>query len=307
MYEGEDRDIERKQTLLRISSILVVVLVIVIVVGIIAGFTMFYMVGVGEAALLVNPLAGTVSEPNIGPTWGFRAPWVRVVKIYYATETFEDVISCFSADQLEMQIEVLIRWSLSPDRIRELYQNYPNINYQEKAIESIMEETIRLVTKNYTALETIQFRDVVAYGVEQSVLNKIMAEPSLAGALIHLELDLKNIAYPEKYTAAIQDKLVAEQQQIQAQFEKERILILANATAQQQIIEAQGIAQSRIVQANGTREAINLILNINPDIDSEKITELYMWLEAMKELNVPVILMGLGEDGLPIIIQVPTS
>lgn len=307
MYEREDREIERKQTLLRISSILVVVLVIVIVAGIIVGFTLFYTVGVGEAALLVDPLAGTVSEPRIGPTWGLRAPWVRVVKVYYATDTFEDVIPCFSSDQLEMQIEVLIRWSLDPDKIKELYQNFPNLNYKEKAIESIMAETIRLVTKNYTALETIEFRDVVAYEVEQSVLNRITAEPSLADALIRLELDLKNVGYPRKYTDAIEDKLVAEQQKIQAEFERERILVLANATAQKQIIEAQGIAQSKILQANGTREAINLILTINPDIDSEKITELYMWLEAMKELDVPVILMGLGEDGLPIIIQVPTS
>jgi regulator of protease activity HflC (stomatin/prohibitin superfamily) len=305
-WRKED-EIRRRNGLPKIGMILVVILLIFLVGMALIGFLCFFMVGVGEAALLVDPLAGTVSEPRIGPTWGLRAPWVRVVKVYYATDTFEDVIPCFSSDQLEMQIEVLIRWSLDPDKIKELYQNFPNLNYKEKAIESIMAETIRLVTKNYTALETIEFRDVVAYEVEQSVLNSITAEPSLADALIRLELDLKNVDYPTKYTDAIEDKLVAEQQKIQADFEREKILILANATAQKQIIEAQGIAQSKILRANGTREAINLILNINPDIDSEKITELYMWLEAMKELDVPVILMGLGEDGLPIIIQVPTS
>ncbi len=305
-WRKED-EIRRRNGLPKIGIILVVILLIFFVGMALIGFLCFFMVGVGEAALLVDPLAGTVSEPRIGPTWGLRAPWVRVVKVYYATDTFEDVIPCFSSDQLEMQIEVLIRWSLDPDKIKELYQNFPNLNYKEKAIESIMAETIRLVTKNFTALETIEFRDVVAYEVEQSVLNRITAEPSLADALIRLELDLKNVGYPTKYTDAIEDKLVAEQQKIQADFEREKILILANATAQKQIIEAQGIAKSKILQANGTREAINLILTINPDIDSEKITELYMWLEAMKELDVPVILIGLGEDGLPIIIQVPTS
>ena len=106
---------------------------------------------------------------------------------------------------------------------------------------------------------------------------------------------------------SIEDKLVSEQQKIQAEFERERILILANATAQELIIKAKGIAQSKIIEANGTQEAINLILNVNPNVDPDSLAKLYIWLEAMKELDIPVLLMGLGEDGTPLIINVPQT
>ena len=267
---------------------------------------MFVGVGVGHAALLVDPIAQTISDPIFGPSYIVKAPWVGAVDIYYATDTFEDVIPCFSSDQLEIQMQVLIRWSLDRDKIRSLYEEYPNLNYKEKAIESIMEETIRLVTKNFTTLETIQYRDVVVHSIEQAVIKEIREEPSLRGALTHLEMDIKDIKYPAKYTSSIEDKLVAEQQQIQAEFERQRILILANATAQQKIIEAYGVSEAKIIEANGTKEAISLILNVNPDVEPDSLAKLYIWLEAMKELDVPVILMGLGEDGVPVIIQVPT-
>ena len=126
-------------------------------------------------------------------------------------------------------------------------------------------------------------------------------------SIINVEVDLRNIGLPQAYIASIEQKLVAEQLRIQAGFEAETILILASATAERQIIEAQGSSEARIIEANGTRDAINQILTIGSDISEEEIAKLYLWLEAMKDLDVPIILMGLGEDGLPIIIQVPAT
>jgi len=271
--------------------------------------TMFGSVDTGYAVIFVDPWAKTISGPIVGPSWYIKAPWVQAVRIYYATDTFSDTIPCFSSDQMEMQIEVLIRWSLDETKIKDLYRSYPNLNYKEKAIESIMEETIRLVTKNYTVLQTIAFRDIVVHKIEQAVFKEIKEEPSLVGALIHLEMDVKNIGYPPKYTQAIEDKLVAEQQKIQAEFERERILILANATAQQLIIQAQGEAQSRIVVANSIKEAIQMITQASGMTNATRITELYLYLEALKQIapNVNVLIIAMGEDGIPIIYQLPSQ
>ena len=271
--------------------------------------TMFGMAEVGDAVVLVDPISRTVSEPILGPSWFVKAPWVKAVHIYYATDTFEDVIPCFSRDQLEMRMQVLIRWSLDPTKIRGLFINYPTLAYKAKAIESIMQETIRLVTKNYTALETIQYRDVVTYEIQQAVLNAIKLEPSLVDALIHLEFDLKNIEYPATYTAAIEAKLVAEQQKIQAEFERERILVLANATAQQAIIEAEGQARARVVIANSTKQAVQLIMESAGTTNSTRIAELYIYLEALMRIapDVNILVVTTGEGGVPIIYQLPSN
>jgi len=250
---------------------LILIPVFFVIFMVVFGLVMVINVGVGHAVILVDPLTRSTSEPVLGPTYAIKAPWVTPVDIYYATDSFENTIPCFSSDQLEMQIEVLVRWSLDPNKLRNLYNNYPRLNYKEAAIESIVAETIRLVTKNFTALETIEFRDIVRNQIETAVLEEIRTEPSLGETLMQLEFDLRNIGYPAKYTSAIEDKLVSEQQKIQAEFERQRILVLANATAQESIIKASGEAGAKVIEANATKQAIELVLESTGQAGNETI------------------------------------
>jgi len=287
-------------------KILVFVLILILIVSMLFGFTMIISVGVGHAVLLVDPLTKSTSDSIVGPTYIVKAPWVTAVDVYYATDSFEDTVACFSSDQLEMQIQILLRWSLNPDKLKDLYQNYPRLNYKEAAIESIMAETIRLVTKNFTALQTIEFREIVRNQIETAVRQEIMGEPSLVGALISFEFDLRNIGYPTKYTAAIEDKLVAEQQKIQADFERQRILVLANATAQEAIIKAAGEAEAKVIEANATKQAIELVLEpMGQNGNETRIAELYLWVQALQKIAPDIDILLVGADGTPVLI--PTN
>ena len=264
---------------------------------------MIVSVGVGHAVLLVDPIARSISEPILGPTFAIKAPWVSTVNVYYATDSYEATVPCFSSDQLEMQIEVLVRWSLDSNKIRDLFNNYPNMNYKKTAIQSVLEETMRLITKNYTALQTIEFRNVVRDEIEATIIEELRTEPSLTGALMSLEFDLKNIGYPEKYTSAIEDKLVSEQQKIQADFERERILILANATAQEAIIKSIGEAEAKVIEANAIKEAIELVLEtVGADGNETRIVELYLWVKALEKIAPDVEILIVGADGIPVLI-----
>jgi len=283
-------------------------LILILVVSIMFGFTMVISVGVGHAVLLVDPLTKSTSEPIVGPTYIVKAPWVTAVDVYYATDSFEDTIGCFSSDQLEMQIQILLRWSLDPDKLRALYQNYPRLNYKQSAIESIMAETIRLVTKNFTALQTIEFRDVVRNEIETAVQQEVMDEPSLGEVLVQFEFDLRNIGYPAKYTSAIEDKLVAEQQKIQADFEKQRILVLANATAQQVIIEAAGEAEAKVIEANATKIAIESILEpLGQSGNETRIAEIYLWVQTLQRIAPDIDILIVGTEGTPIMIPTDST
>lgn len=278
-------------------------LIILLVVSIALGFAIVISVGVGHAVILVDPLTKSTSDPILGPSYVLKAPWVTAVDVYYATDSFEGTIPCFSSDQLEMQIQVLVRWSLDPGKLKDLFRNYPRLNYKETAIESIMAETIRLVTKNFSALETIEFRETVRNQIETAVLEEIKRQTSLAGALTSLEFDLRNIGYPARYTSAIEDKLVAEQQQIQADFERQKILILANATAQEIIIKASGEAEAKVIEANATREAIELVLEpLGQSGNQTRIAELYLWVQALQRIAPEVEILIVGTEGTPVLI-----
>lgn len=289
-------------------QIVAVGLVIVLVLSILLGLAMLISVGVGHAAILVDPLTKSTSDAILGPTYVLKAPWVTAVDVYYATDSFEGTIPCFSSDQLEMQIQVLVRWSLDPGKLKELYRNYPRLDYKTTAIESIMAETIRLVTKNFSALETIEFRETVRNQIQTAVLEEIKRQTSLAGTLTNLEFDLRNIGYPAKYTSAIEDKLVAEQQKIQADFERQKILILANATAQEIIIEASGEAEAKVIEANATREAIELVLEpVGQSGNQTRIAELYLWVQALQRIAPEVEILIVGTEGTPVLIPANSS
>jgi len=108
---------------------------------------------------------------------------------------------------------------------------------------------------------------------------------------------------------AIEAKLVAEQAKMQAEFEREKILILANATAQEAIIKAQGEAQAKMIIANGTRQAIQMAIQAAGVTNSTRIAEIYLWVEALREIapDIDVLIITTGEDGSPLIYQLPSN
>jgi len=268
------------------------ILVVVMVMATLWASNAWLVVGQGHAALIVDARSHKVTSVVLGPATGFYLDGFAhmsgqqyPVDIYYATEVFEDTVACFSSDQLEMNITVQMRWQLNTTRLVELYQSYPRLDFQSSAITSIMEKNIRFVTANFTALQTIDDRQLVAQEMQTQVLSALQAEPSLQGALSYLTFDMKNIAYPNDYTAAIESKLAAQQSELQAAFESERIQILANATAQQDIIQASGQAQAAIIVANSTKQAIDLILQATGNQgNSTQIAELYLWVETLQQI-----------------------
>ena len=284
--------------------------------------SMLVYVDVGYALLISDPLTQQVSNVvAIGPAYFVKMPWQTAVLIYYATESIGmwgdgtdpyaeyPAIKCFSKDQLEAEIDAMVRWSLDPAKIRDLYLSYPHLDWETRTIASIVRETTRLVTKNFTTVEMILKRDAVTLAIQEAVFKALREEKSLKGALIHLEFDLRNIKLPDDYMASIEEKLIAEQRKKQAEFERERILILANATAQEKIIAAQGEAASRIIKAESLKKAIQLICESAGVTNSTRIAELYLYIEALKQIapDVNVLIIAMGEDGVPLIYQLGNS
>jgi regulator of protease activity HflC (stomatin/prohibitin superfamily) len=299
------------KTFLRIAAVIAVVIIII---GLMV-VAMIFSVGVGEAGMVVDPLTGSISDPVLGPTFGLKAPWTSLTTVTYARETlgmwgdgtdkFADyaAIDCFSKDQLEMQVDIMIRWSVDPNKLKELYQSYPSLNWEDKAVASLVREHIRYITKQYTAVETIEFRDQIGLEIEQELTKAISEAVSLRGAIINIEVDLRNVGLPAKYTSSIEDKLAAQQLKIQAEFEAERKIILANADAQALLIGANATAEQKIIDGQGIREAIDVLVAEHSlaDEDYMEFLDLYVYLKTLETLaeneNVNFI-VGVEDENL---------
>ena len=305
----------------KIGIALIIILVVAAFSTLVFFLTMWVNVPVGNAVLMVDPIAGTISDPTLGPTWAIKAPWVRAVQITVAVDTLKiwgdgtdptadfPTVKSFSRDQLEMEIDVMMRWRLDPAKVKQLYENLPQKNWKNDVISSIAREQVRLVTKEFSTIETIERRDFVAQTIRDAIWNKLSTAAPLAGALIDFEFELRNIGYPAKYTSAIEDKLVAEQQKIQAEFQRQIVVINATANAEKITIEAAARANATVIEATATREAIELVLEA-AGVDSSnetRIAELYLVVQTLQKIAPDIDMLIMAPDGTPILIPSPTS
>jgi len=305
------------------KKVIAVAIIVVLLVAFLGVFflSMWVNVPVGNAVVMVDPMSGTISGPALGPTWATKAPWVSAVQIkvavdilgmwgdgYDQTADFPTVKS-FSKDQLEMAIDIMMRWRLDPSKVKDLYKNLPQQNWKNDIIASIAREQVRIVTKDFNTIETIEKRDYVAQTIRDAIWNKISSSTQLAGAITDFEFELRNIGYPAKYTSSIEDKLVAEQQKIQAEFERQIVVITATANAEKITIEAAAKANATVIEANGTREAIELVLEA-AGVDSSnetRVAELYLVVETLKQIAPDIDMLIMAPDGTPILLPSPSG
>jgi regulator of protease activity HflC (stomatin/prohibitin superfamily) len=293
-----------------LMRIAVVIFIVAIIGAAFISLSIFRTVDVGYGVVLVDPIGRSISGPVIGPSWYLKAPWVNDVQIYYARDSVgmwkEDglqgdfpPISPISKDGLRITVDVLVRWSLDPTKLKALYQAFPNLDWKDKTISSVIREVARDVVGKYTAIQIIEERAEVGQGLSDEIAKALYEEDSLLNALENVEVDLRDIDPPDAFLVAIESKLAAEQEKLQAEFEKERILTLANASATEKVIAAEGEATSRLIIAEGTAESIRVIAG-NVGMNLSEFTDLYMTLEALKEIakTTKSFVVIMGQDGL---------
>ncbi|PVX25042.1 MAG: hypothetical protein CW691_05720 [Candidatus Bathyarchaeum sp.] len=309
----------------RVNPKIVIALVIIVMVVAISTavffLSMWVNVPVGNAVVMVDPVGGKISEPTLGPTWATKAPWVNAVQIPVAVDNLGmwgdgsdrtadfPTIKSFSKDQLEMEIDIMIRWRLDASKVKNLYENLPQKNWKTDIISSIAREQVRIVTKDFNTIETIEQRDFVAQTMRDAIWNKISSSAPLAGAVIDFEFELRNIGYPDKYTIAIEEKLVSEQQKIQADFKRQIVVIEATATAEKITIEAAANANATIIEANATKEAIELVLEaagVDSD-DDTRLAELYLTVQTLQQIAPDIDMLIMAPDGTPILLPSTNS
>lgn len=281
----------------------------------------------GYALIIVDatkPEKDKVSEPIMGPIAGFYLDWFKTilgkqygVSIYYEmtsvemwTEWKQDAnrnwiedrrgeypaIYALSKDGLEIEVDILVRWQLDSATLRHLYMSYPNLNWRDLTINSIIREKTRDTISRYTAIDVIENRETIAQNLSQNILNGILAEQTIKDSIKNLSMDLRSIDPSTEFIAAITKKLEAEQANLQAQYEYTRQITLAQAEA-----------RSKMILANGTREAIAAILSVQPETNSTRIAELYIYMEGLKAItpNAKFLIINLGGQGTPLIL--PTN
>ncbi len=260
-------------------------------------------VGVGDVALVVDPLSGTVSNPVVGPRWFLKLPYQSVVKVPYSTQYLilsnsdpnADFASlmCFSSEGIEVTTDVVVRFGIDVNKAAALYQSYPAMNWEFTTINSITSETAKGITKNYSWTEIKDKRVELANQIQAAIIVALSDEPSLKGAIINIEVDLKNVSFPQRLVDELQATVAAQQAVVTAENQRKSAIILANATAQTALIQAEGEARAQIARAKGEADAIQQIIAV---VGADG-WQTYYNMQKLKEMSPNIDTLIVGTDG----------
>ena len=305
-------------------AVIVIIIVAIAVVG-----TTFMDIKQGYSVAVVDQWAQSVTSVS-GPSYAFKMPWASAVYIYTATSYVEmwtddttgetgefPALNVLSKDGLTIRVDIQISYKLDGGKVVPLYKNFPDLTWENSRITSIVRAVVRDVIGDFSAVQLSAFRESVGTKIEEEMYDALTTDSLLSDGILKdaVEIELRDIDLPESFQLAIAKTLEAQQALLQADFDRQTKVIQANATAQSNvieaegqklasIIEAEGIAQAQLIKANATQQSLQLILTPYEDVDETQVVSLYLWLEGMKDLDIPVIIMS--GDGVPLI-QVPTS
>lgn len=225
-----------------------------------------------EVGVIFNVITGELSDTPLGPGLHVIIPGVQDVTIYSTAqqeytvsgETNEgairgdDAVVALTQDGQEVRMDVTMIYRIDPSKAQIVRERWPT-NY--------VNGLIRPALRNQTRAALTQYRVEEIYGSEHAALETEI-EAGIR-ALIEDEgfqltnVLIRNITFSPEYVASIEQKQVAQQQALEAEFRVQQ----REQEAEQQRAVARGDADASRIRAEGEADALELInaqLSKNP-------------------------------------------
>jgi prohibitin 1 len=258
-------------------SILWGVVAVLVVILLLRTFTVIPAGHVG-----VVDLFGKVSDTTLKPGINAKNPLASVVKFSVKTQEMKEVMTVPSKEGLSVQLEVSVLFHLNPETAAEVYKT---IGPDYKSI--ILEPNFRSISRGVTA--TYEARALYTSDREmlaQHIQEQLETAVSPRGIIIETT-PLRQVILPPKLTAAIEEKLQAEQESQRMEF----VLQKEQREAERKRFEAKGIADFQAIVAQGLSPAYLRWKGIEA---TQKLAE---------SSNTKIVVIGSGKDGLPLILN----
>ena len=243
---------------------------------------MFYVIKPGERGVVFRTITGVLDKDKIRST-GLQAiaPWNKLFKYNVREQQREETMDVLDKNGLSINVDVTVRFNPLYDRIGYLHEVF-GVEYVNTLVVPEVRSSVRKVMGRYTAEEIYSTK---RNEVETSIIDET------ANILEQNDIDMRallirSINLPAEIKAAIENKLTREQESLAMTYINER----ERLEAERKLIEAQGIANyNRTVNASLTSNII-------------KLRGIEATLQLSESANAKVVVVGSGEDGLPLIL-----
>lgn len=176
-----------------------------------------------------------------------------------------------TSDTQPVKVSMTVRYSISPDRVSEVYEKYSHDGNLASYVQTATQEVFKAVTARYNAPDLIAKRAAVSGDITTALRGKL----ALYGAQV-ISIDMRNFAFSDSYMHAINDKVTQEQLRLAAEnklktveAEQKQKVAIAEAEANAQRATADGAAYANLKVATAQADALkvqNAALAQNKDV-----------------------------------------
>lgn len=259
----------------------------------------FHTVETGEVAVVKN--MGKITHVRDAGT-NFDLWFVNQYQKYDTKVQNVDITTvAYSSDAQTMEIAMTLQYQIMADKVIDIATQYGSLEVLQNRIQSIAVEKTKAVLSSYKAMDIIAQRAAISPAVEEAIKNAIGEEYFVKVNTVVLS----NIDFSDAFEAAVEDKMIAEQAKLKADYENQTKVAQAAAEAEAQLKKAQAEidiakaeAEAKKIAAEGEAAANKIITDSITDELLEKI------LAERWNGELPDTYVGDG-DGLGMILPNP--
>lgn len=220
----------------------------------------FHTISSGEVAVVKH--LGKIEDVKTAGT--HYDLWITNKYVKYDTkvQNLETQTMAYSSDAQTMDIQMTIQYQILTDKVADIATQYGKLAVLQNRIESIAIEKTKSVLSAHKAMDIIANRASISPAVEQAIKDAVGEEYYVNIVTVVLT----NIDFSDAFELAVENKMIAEQAKLKADYENETKIAKAEAEAQAKLKEAQAEieiakakAEAKKIAAEGEAEANKII------------------------------------------------
>lgn len=220
----------------------------------------FHTINTGEIAV-VKHLGKITHVRNAGTS--FDLWFVNSYKKYDTkVQNVEITTAAYSSDAQTMEVNMTLQYQIMTDKVIDIATQYGSLEALQNRIQSISIEKTKAVLSSYKAMDIIADRAAISPAVETAIKDAIGDEYFVNVNTVVLT----NIDFSDAFEQAVEDKMIAEQSKLKADYENQKKVAQAEAEAEAKLkaaeaeIEiAKAQAEAKMIAANAEAEANRVI------------------------------------------------
>ena len=206
----------------------------------------FYQVEAGQAAL-IKEWGNAKSVETAGLKWRF---WIKDTVTTYdlKVQEVDSELLAYSQDAQTMSADMVVQYKIMPDKIIDINKEYGSIESLESRITNVFLEKAKVVLASSSAMQIIENRD----NLSTSVFNEVNKDAPKYYIILTTVL-INDIEFNEAFENAVEQKMIAEQQQLQAEYDKQKAIIKAQEELEVAKLAAEALLASQTAEAEGQK------------------------------------------------------